>query len=82
MTLGKFGVGLPFVLLSNHMARPINLVGILSKYKKGWVALSADNRKLVATGSSLKQVLDIAESKGISNPTIFKPAPVKNFFVG
>lgn len=64
------------------MARPIDLVAILGRYKKGWVALSANNREVVATGSSLGEVLETAEKKGITNPTVFKPAPVRNIFVG
>jgi len=46
------------------------------------VALSANNREVVATGSSLGEVLETAEKKGITNPTVFKPAPVRNIFVG
>ena len=64
------------------MARPIDLTNILRKYKKGWIALSADSRRLVATGNSLNKVLKVANSKGVINPTIFKSAPVKNLFVG
>lgn len=64
------------------MAKPIDLTKILGKYKKGWVALTADSRRFVAARDSLSQVLKAAESKGVANPTIFKPAPVKNLFVG
>lgn len=64
------------------MAKPIDLVAILARYKKGWVALSANNRRIVAVGSSLNKVLKTAERKGVPNPTVFKPAPVKNIFVG
>ena len=70
------------MLLFSQMAKATDLIGILSKYKKGWVALSANNRKFVAAGSTLKQVLKKAENKGIVNPTVFKSAPVKNVFVG
>jgi hypothetical protein len=64
------------------MARPIDLAAILGRYKKGWVALSAGNNRVIAVGSTLNKVLRVAESKGVSNPTVFKPAPVKNIFVG
>jgi len=64
------------------MTRPIDLSKILAKYKKGWIALSPDNKKLIAIGKTLKEVLSESEKKGISNPTVFKSAPVKNLFAG
>jgi len=64
------------------MARPINLSKILARYKKGWIALTPDNKKLVATANSLKDVLEKSNKKGISNPTVFKSAPVNNLFAG
>ena len=64
------------------MTRPINLTKILGRYKKGWVALTGDSRRFIAAGSSLSQVLEVAKSKGVADPTVFKPAPVKNLFVG
>lgn len=60
----------------------IDLSKILSKYKKGWLALTPNNSKLVATGASLKEVLTNAKRKGIDNPTVFKAAPVENYFIG
>lgn len=60
----------------------INLSRILSKYKKGWLALTPNNKKLVATGTTLEEVLVKAKKKGIDNPTVFKSAPVENYFIG
>lgn len=60
----------------------IDLSKILSKYRKGWLALTPNNNKLVATGVSLKEVLAKAKKKGIDNPTVFKSAPVENYFIG
>ncbi len=61
---------------------PINLSKILSKYKKGWLALSPDSKKLIATGKTLKEVLEKANKKGVKNPTVLKTAPVGNFLIG
>lgn len=60
----------------------IDLSKILSKYKKGWLALTPNNRKLVAAGVSLKDVLAKAKKKGVDNPTVFKASPIGNYFSG
>ena len=62
--------------------RMIDLSKILSKYKKGWVALSPNNRRLIAAGKTLDEVLKKAKGKGIENPSVVKVAPVSNLFVG
>lgn len=64
------------------MVKPIDLTKILKRYKKGWVALTVDSRRFVAAGSTLSKVLKIARGRGVVNPTVFKPAPVKYPFVG
>lgn len=60
----------------------IDLSKILSKHQKGWLALSPDNRKLIATGRSLEEVLEKAREKGVVNPGLLKATPVDRFFVG
>lgn len=60
----------------------IDLSKILSKYQKGWLALTPNNKKLVATGTTLEEVLAKARKKGIDNPTVFKAAPIGNYFSG
>lgn len=60
----------------------IDLSKILSEYKKGWLALTADNRDLVATGKTLEEVLRRAKRKGVENPSILKAAPVDRLFIG
>ncbi len=62
--------------------RPIDLSEILSKYKKGWLALSPDNRKLIAKGKTLKEVLKRGKEKGIENPSVLKAVPIKHLFAG
>lgn len=60
----------------------IDLSKILSKYKKGWIALTPNNKRLVAAGATLDEVLIKARKKGIDNPTVFKAAPIGNYFSG
>lgn len=60
----------------------INLSKIISKHKKGWLALSSDNRHLIATGKTLKEVLKKAKKEGVENPSVFKAAPVGRLFAG
>lgn len=60
----------------------IDISKILYKYKKGWLALTPNNKKLVAAGATLEEVLKKAKKKGVDNPTVFKSAPVKNYFIG
>lgn len=60
----------------------MNLGNILSQIKKGWIALSPDNKYLVATGSTLNEVLEKSKKVGVDNPSVLKAAPVKNFMVG
>ena len=60
----------------------INLSKILSRYKRGWLALSPDSRKLIATGSSLEEALEKARKKGVVNPSLLKATPVDRLFIG
>lgn len=62
--------------------KPIDLSKILAKHKKGWIALTPDNKKLVATGGSLSQVLRKAREKGVSNPSVLKSPKVERLFAG
>ncbi len=59
-----------------------DLSKILSKYKTGWLALSSDNRRLIATGRTLKEALKKARERGVEDPSLLKAAPVGNLFVG
>lgn len=60
----------------------IDLSKILSKYKKGWLALTPNNKNLVAVGATLEEVLAKARKKGVDNPSVLKAASVKNYFTG
>lgn len=60
----------------------IDLTKILEKHQKGWLALSPDNKKLIATGSSLKEVLEKAAKTGVTNPSVLKTIPRNKLFIG
>ena len=60
----------------------IYLSEVIKKYKNKWVALSSDNKTVVATGDTLNQVLSIANKKGSKKPSVFKVPNVENSFVG
>lgn len=55
---------------------------LLKKYKTGWVALKPNSNEVVASGKTLKEVMKTSEKKGISNPTVFKPASTDNLYIG
>lgn len=59
-----------------------DLSKILSRQKKGWLAISSDGKKLIATGKTLANVLSLAKKKGVDNPSVIKTAPVSNLFAG
>lgn len=59
-----------------------DLSKILKKYKTGWLALTPDNEKLVARGKTLKEVLEKAQKKGVTEPSVLKASSFENYFVG
>jgi len=61
---------------------PIDLSKVLSQHKSGWLALSPDNRTLVAVGKTLKIALEKARKLGVEKPSLLKAAPYQNLFVG
>jgi len=61
---------------------PIDLSKILSRHKKGWLALTPNYQDLIATGKTLDEVLKKAREKGVKNPSVLKAVPVSHLFVG
>jgi len=59
----------------------IDLSKILSKYKKDWLALSPNNKVLLAAGNTLVEVLKKAKKKGVDNPSVLKSGPLENFLL-
>lgn len=50
----------------------VDLRKIIKESKSGWVALTGDNKKEIAKGKTLHEVLPKAREKGESNPSVFK----------
>lgn len=63
--------------------KPIDISEILKKHKKGWLALSPDNRKFITSGKTLEEVLVRAQKKGIARPSVMKAVTFdKHFYIG
>lgn len=60
----------------------IDLRKILNKHKSGWLALTPDNKKEVASGKTLNEVLSKAKAKGIDKPSVFKIPNLETYYVG
>lgn len=50
----------------------IDWTKICKKYKGLWVGLKDDEKTVVASGRTVKEVLKKAEQKGFSKPILFK----------
>lgn len=61
---------------------PIDIRKILKKHKSGWLALTRDNKKEVASGQTLHEVLVKAKAKGEENPSVLKIPNLDNTYVG
>ena len=57
----------------NMRARP-DLVELASLYAGLWVALDPADGSVIATGESIKGVLEVAEEKGIKLPLVLHPS--------
>lgn len=55
---------------------------IIKETKSGWVALSRDNKKELAKGKTLHEVLLRAREKGEVKPSVFKVPNLKLPYVG
>jgi len=60
----------------------IDLRKILNPNASGWIALTADNKKKVASGKTLHEVLKKAKQKGIENPSVLKIPNLKTAYIG
>ena len=50
----------------------IDWTDIYKKYKGLWVALKDDKKTVVASGRTVKQVMDRAQEKGYTQPILFR----------
>lgn len=60
----------------------VDLRKILTENTSGWLALTQDNKKKIASGKTLHEVLLKAKEKGIENPSVLKVPNLKTAYVG
>lgn len=49
-----------------------NFIEIHKKYKGKWIALTLDEKKVIASGDSLQKILKISQKKGLEHPIVMK----------
>lgn len=62
--------------------KPINLAKILKKYPSGWVSISKDYKKVVASGRTLKALLQKLAKMGNPDGYLMKAAKDYSGYVG
>ncbi|OGJ58926.1 hypothetical protein A2881_05350 [Candidatus Peribacteria bacterium RIFCSPHIGHO2_01_FULL_55_13] len=62
--------------------RALNRTPMAQKYKGKWVALKADRKTVIASGSSVKSVKQTAQRKGCKSPIITRMPKSPRHFVG
>ena len=55
---------------------------IYKKYKGKWVALTADEKTVVASGKTLKKILEDAKKKGFEHPIVMRIPPSVVPYIG
>ena len=55
---------------------------IYKKYKGKWVALTLDEKKVIASGESLKQILEESKKKGLEHPIVMRVPPSVLPYIG
>lgn len=60
----------------------VDLRKILDTNKSGWLALTQDNKKKIASGKTLHEVLKKAKQKGVENPSVLKIPNLKTAYIG
>ena len=69
------------VQFANSM-RALDRTAMAKKYKGKWVALRADRKTVIGSGSTAKQVMAIARKKGVDTPIITRMPRVIRPFIG
>ena len=54
------------------MSQARDFIWIHKKYKGKWIALTLDEKTVIASGDSLKKILQDAKKKGIDHPVVMK----------
>lgn len=60
----------------------VDLRKILNQNPSGWLALTRDNKKKIASGKTLHEVLKKAKAKGVENPSVLKVPNLKTAYIG
>ena len=55
---------------------------IYKKYKGKWVALAPDEKSVVASGKTLKKILEDAKKKGFEQPIVMRVPPSVLPYIG
>lgn len=56
--------------MSRRAVRPIDLARVLKRYFNCWVALSSDEKRVIASGKHPREVVTQAQNKGEQNPIL------------
>ncbi len=59
-----------------------NFIEIHKKYKGKWVVLTPDEKSVVASGKTLKKILDDAKKKGFEHPIVMRVQPSVVPYIG
>ncbi|OGD97146.1 hypothetical protein A3A49_00945 [Candidatus Curtissbacteria bacterium RIFCSPLOWO2_01_FULL_38_11b] len=59
-----------------------DLTQIYKKYKGKWVALTPDEKSVVASGLTLKKILQDAKKKGYDHPIVMRVPPAVVPYIG
>ncbi|HLA04208.1 MAG TPA: DUF5678 domain-containing protein [Patescibacteria group bacterium] len=62
--------------------RTTNFKEIHKRYKGKWVALTSDERSVISSGKTAKEVYDQAHKKGFKEPILMKVPPEVAIYVG
>lgn len=54
------------------MAKAKDFIWIHKKYKGKWIAMTLDEKEVIASGDSLKKILQDSKKKGIEHPVVMK----------
>lgn len=62
--------------------KAITFKEIHKKYKGKWVAMTPDEKSVISSGDTAKEVYDEAHRKGFQEPILMKVPPEVAIFVG
>ena len=62
--------------------KAIDFTPIFKKYRGLWVALTEDQRKVIAAGKRAKDALEKAQKKGITRPILLRVPTEMIYYVG